>query len=318
MTATSPRPAGPHARLVLAGDVPREVVRDVGRRRTGIKVRRGAYYLDAAVPGAAEHDARRRLEIVRLEAVSRQLPGEHVFSHTSAALLWGLPLWSPPTAVVHVVQQHVPGERRARDVVRHRAALDPSEVVTIGGLPVTSRDRTVLDCVRTLGARDGLVLADAALRAGAGLDALRERLARTTGRGLVRARAVLDAADPGAESPGESVVRFELLRHGLPAPRTQLAVRTRLGRFRADMGWDEWRLLVEFDGLVKYRELAGGEPARVLYEEKRRQEAIEEEGWRVLRVTTPDVRDGAALTARVRRQVPRGADVPLHRRPGLS
>ena len=134
---------------------------------------------------------------------------------------------------------------------------------------------------------------------------------------LARERVLLDVADPGAESPGETVVRFELLRHGLPAPRTQVPVETRLGRFRADLGWEEWRLLVEFDGLVKYRELAGGDPGRVVYEEKRRQEAIEEERWRVLRVTSPDLRDGAALAARARRLAPAGADLTPIPRPGL-
>ena len=128
---------------------------------------------------------------------------------------------------------------------------------------------------------------------------------------------VVEVADGGAESPGESAVRFVLLRYGLPAPQTQVPVRTRLGAFRADMGWEAWRLLVEFDGLVKYRELAGGDPARVLYAEKRRQEAMEEEGWRVLRVTTPDLRDGAGIVERVRRAVAHEAAAAPDRRPGL-
>lgn len=303
-------------RLVLAGDVSRDEIRNATRDGTATRIRRGAYLLAPDGPEPSDHTARREVDLAKIDAVARQLPGEHVFSHESAALLWGLPLWRR-ASTVHVVQRHVPGERRARDVARHRVVLDPTDVAVVGGRRATSRERTVVDCVRSLPARDGLVLADAALRAGVSRQALLERVARTTGRGVVRARSVLDVADAGAESPGESVVRYELLRHALPAPATQVPVRTRLGRFRADMGWEEWRLLVEFDGYVKYSELAAGDPARVLFQEKRRQEAIEEEGWRVLRVTAADLRDGAALVARVRRRIPSSADVALHRRPGL-
>jgi very-short-patch-repair endonuclease len=315
MSTTGGSPPG-STRLVLAGDVSRDDVRRAARDGTATRVRRGAYLLGTVRDASHDHAARRQLELARIEAVARQLPGEHVFSHESAALLWGLPLWNRPSTV-HVVQRHVPGERRAQDVARHRVALDLADVVVLGGRRVTSRERTVVDCVRSLPPREGLVLADAALRAGVSHDALIERITRTTGRGLVRARGVLGVADRGAESPGESVVRYALLRHGLPAPTTQLPLRTRLGRFRADMGWEEWRLLVEFDGFVKYSELADGDPARVVFREKRRQDAIEEEGWRVLRVTAADLRDGAALVARVRRHIPSSANLTLCRRPGL-
>ncbi|MBE7702336.1 hypothetical protein H9623_18755 [Oerskovia sp. Sa1BUA8] len=68
---------------------------------------------------------------------------------------------------------------------------------------------------------------------------------------------------------------------------------------------------------MKYSTLAQGDPAKVLFEEKRRQESIEEEGWRVLRVTMKDLGDGAELVRRVLRLVPPGLTVGLERRPHL-
>lgn len=316
MKRAAPSRAG-EPRLVLAADVPRPVILGGVADGTARRVRRGAYLLGTG-PGPARPtpEQYRAMALARVEAVARQLEGEHWFCGPSAAVLWGLPLWRLPRQV-HVVQRNVPGRGAGTDLVRHRVALAPDDLVTVRGLPVTTLLRTVLDCARALPAREGLVVVDAAVRRGLDPDELRYRASSTRGRGVVRARAVLDSADGGAESPGESVTRYALLRHGLPAPRTQVPVSTRLGRFRADMGWDEWRLLVEFDGFVKYAELAGGDPARVLFEEKRRQEAMEEEGWRVLRVTRADLREEEQVATRVRRLLPRDGATRHVPRPGL-
>ncbi|MFC8922460.1 hypothetical protein [Cellulosimicrobium sp. NPDC057127] len=308
---------GVRSRAVLAAEVPRAVIVEALGNGTATRLRRGAYLFGGAPTGARPSPCHARAAArARIEAVSRQLEGAHWFCGPSAALLWGLPLWALPRGV-HVVQRNVPGRGAGADVVRHRSVIAPHDLATRDGLPVTTLARTVVDCARSLPARDGLVVVDAALRRGVSHDELRRRAASSRGRGVVRARAVIDVADGGSESPGESATRYALLRQGLPAPRTQVPVVTRLGRFRADMGWAEWRLLVEFDGFVKYGELAGGDPARVLFEEKRRQEAMEEEGWRVVRVTRADLRQEEELAARVRRRLPSGAVVPHPRRTEL-
>jgi len=93
-----------------------------------------------------------------------------------------------------------------------------------------------------------------------------------------------------------------LVRFGLPRPELQVPIRTRLGWFWSDLGWTEWKQLIELDGFAKY---AGGpDPARAMFEEKRRQEAIEEEGWGVLRVTAPDLSRQHDLIRRVCRRLP--------------
>jgi len=185
-------------------------------------------------------------------------------------------------------------------VTHHDVVPDESERTTIHGIPVTSLARTTVDCAASLPPMHGLVVADAALRAGVDRDLVDDLLARRAGRrGITRARAVVALADAGAESPGESAARFLVLRDGLPVPCTQVPITTRLGTFWADLGWEAWRLVLEYDGRSKYG-LNGGE---VLVREKRREDAMVEAGWRVLRVTKEDLR-GTELSSRVRRHLP--------------
>jgi hypothetical protein len=168
------------------------------------------------------------------------------------------------------------------------------EHTIVNGLPVTSLERTIVDCACLLRPLPGLVVADAGARSGADPDVLRRLLAERTGRrGIATARALIELADDGAESPGKTATRFVVMRDGLPAPRTQLPVTTHLGTFWADMGWEEWRLLLEYDGRSKYEQAT-----EALIQEKRRHDAIQDEGWRSVRVTKEDLR-GTALTKRL-------------------
>ncbi|WP_147572618.1 hypothetical protein [Cellulomonas massiliensis] len=285
-----------------ASGVPDEWLRQALRDGTWVRVLRGAYARPADV------DAPRDLHLARALAVHRRMRSAHAFSHETAALLWELPLWRVPSDVHlrHAVRQ---GPRTDPSVTRHHGLPSPSETTRRLGLPVTSLALTVVDCARTLRPLDALVVADAALAAGlvrADALALVDEVGR--GRGSARARAVVGLADAGAQSPGESATRWVVLRAGLPAPETQVRVTTRLGTFWADLGWTDARLLLEYDGRVKYAD------PEVLVAEKRRHDAIVEAGWTVLRVTKEDLRDGAALVRRVLARMP----VPLRPRGHLA
>ena len=246
--------------------------------------------------------AARELALARIAAISRALGTPFWFSHESAALVWGCPLWTPPTET-HVIQTIRPGRGGDPSLARHLMSLTPADRQEFRGVPITSLDRTVADCLRQLPPLDALVIADGALRLGADRAAIATRLEALAGqRGVIGARAVLDYADDGAESPWETFVRYVLVRFGLPRPELQVPIRTRLGWFWSDLGWTEWKQLIELDGFAKY---AGGpDPARAMFEEKRRQEAIEEEGWGVLRVTAPDLSRQHDLIRRVCRRLP--------------
>jgi hypothetical protein len=257
------------------------------------RVRRGAYR-PRTPPHASPHVAERELAADRARALHLQLSAEHTLSHTTAALLHGFRLWTPPRTT-HVVQAYNASSVSADDVTRHRLPLGARERVVLGGLPVTSPARTVADCLRASPPLDGLVVADSALASGVRREDVAAVLDRQVpgSRGVRRARHVLELADAGAESAWESWLRYVVLRLGLPRPTTQLEIRTSIGRVRADAGWEKWRLLLEFDGLVKYRTSGDGlapldDPGRVLVQEKRRQEAAERARWRMLRFMASD------------------------------
>jgi hypothetical protein len=115
-------------------------------------------------------------------------------------------------------------------------------------------------------------------------DLERQLNARPSGRGAARARAVLPVADPLAESPMESVLRWLIHTAGLPRPVLQHSIRDKAGLFlgRADFAWPDRKVLVEFDGNV-HRD------RDVFVNDARRQNRLISEGWTVLRFTSADV-----------------------------
>ena len=119
-----------------------------------------------------------------------------------------------------------------------------------------------MDLARQEPFRNGVVVADAALRAGVARNDL-EAVVSTQRRwpGVVRARDVVAFADGRSESPGESVTRAALHREGLPVPEPQVEV-WRWGRFvaRLDLLYRELLLAVESDGAIKFTD-AGVLPA---------------------------------------------------------
>jgi very-short-patch-repair endonuclease len=141
--------------------------------------------------------------------------------------------------------------------VRHCSIQD---IVTVRGLPATSVVRTFRDLRRRLQPVEFLVLADAALR----LD-----LGRFD-----------DLAEP-AESPMETRLRWWLLQSGLPRPQVQTDLRNADGRFlgRADLYYPAVRLVIEYDG-ANHRDR--------LVEDNRRQNALLNAGFRLLRFTVAD------------------------------
>jgi len=297
----------------LDRDVEPDAARGHVARGEWVRVRRGAYVEAAALDGDPLLRAR-QVALARIDAVCRQSRLDAVVSHSSAALVWGLPVFRSPDRT-HVVQTSRRAGNTAPDVARHLRDADDVAAVERHGVRVTTLARTVVDCAQTLGARGGLVVADAAFAAGADRAECELILAGLAGaRGVRTARAVVAFADDGAESPGETLARSALLSIGLPVPQTQVPVATHLGTFWADLGWSEWRLLAEFDGAVKY----GAGTADVVLKEKRRQDAIDEAGWRVMRLTAADLRDPAALLRRLRRVLPTGALARLEPRPILA
>ncbi|MCK9795733.1 hypothetical protein M1843_18465 [Isoptericola sp. 4D.3] len=275
-----------------------EVDAELTRLRPGVYV--------PVSPGAVEARARRELVLARVVAAWSSLDSDVWFSHETAALLHGM--WTYRLADrVHLTQLYPPQVRREDDswdhrflMSRHWTRLPERDRDEAGGVPVTSLERTAVDCARTLSFESALVVMDCALRHGADRSLVRRIIDESRGkRGVVQARRVLDIADTGAESPGETLTRYGLIEAGLPRPTTQIPVLTSLGPRWVDLGWPAARVGIEFDGEVKYTELADGDPDEVRRRERARQRAIEEEGWRIVRSGWPDIDHPHAFHVRV-------------------
>lgn len=99
------------------------------------------------------------------------------------------------------------------------------------------------------------------------------------------ARYALTHANGKAESVGESWCRAQLIDGGLPTPQLQVYYQLPSQDAWVDLDWER-KLIVEFDGMCKYRVPDGAnaaEATRIIQKEKRRQDELEATGPKMLR-----------------------------------
>lgn len=118
-------------------------------------------------------------------------------------------------------------------------------------------------------------------------------------RGIGTVRRALPRVRAGAQSPLESLSRVRLTDLGLPEPDLQVPFYDADGLVGyADMVWDEWRVIGECDGLVKYQSRDD------LVREKAREDRLRALGYIVVRWTWEEImRNPAAVVARIRRAI---------------
>jgi hypothetical protein len=239
--------------------------------------------------------------IARMRAVELIRPGT-VFSHLSAALVWGLPVIGGDLAVPHSVAAVASGGRSMNALRRHAVGV-PIDLRTEGGLTVTSIQDTVLAIAAGYPPEVSVPVLDAALRlpgALAPIDELLELAARLpASSGSARCAWAIKFANAAAGSAGESLSRVAIHRLGFPAPLLQVRFEDALGLIGfVDFWWPDQDVIGEFDGLGKYlrEEFAHGRsPAEVVLEEKRRENRLRALGPRVGRWGWPVARNRSAL-----------------------
>lgn len=276
-----------HARLQREGWTRGQVRRAEADGRLE-RVRRGQWL--APAPDAPQVDHR-----VRLAAALAEAAPLTAASHVSAALLWRLPLRDPVPVVWLTRDGHGGGHDRT-GVHTVLAALDETDVCQVDGFRATSLARTVVDVARTRDRVESVMVADAALHLGLDrADLLRVVDGMRRWPGIAGARRVVEFADGRSESPYESWTRVRIADMGLPAPVLQHEVHTPSGRFvaRVDLALPEHRLAIEYDGEAKYDELVRGRmtPGEAFAREKRRDRALQAEGWTVLHLSKREVHD---------------------------
>jgi very-short-patch-repair endonuclease len=100
--------------------------------------------------------------------------------------------------------------------------------------------------------------------------------------GKRRAQWVVEHARSKIESPLESLARAAIVLAGYPEPVPQVWLSTRSGPYRVDLLDERNRVITEADGKLKY--LTPDE----LWKEKRREDALRDEGFEVVRFTMAD------------------------------
>lgn len=258
------RLGGVASRAALLARLPRSEVDAALRNGTVVRRARGRYALPTA-------DA----DLV----VAHAMCG--VLCLTSAALHWGWAVKQPPSRPQVTVPRNrkvSPAQATAVELHRFRLHLDD-----VAG-SVTSRDRTLLDCLRHLPFADALAVADSALRSGHPRAQLLALARDARGTGAPRMRHVAELATPAAANPFESALRAIALRVPGLQVRPQVTIRASdrlLGR--VDLADERLGIVAEADSF----EWHGGREA--LRRDARRYNALTVDGWLVLRFTWEEV-----------------------------
>lgn len=258
-----------------------------------VKIRHGAY----AIHRGGDPELRHR----QLIAGTWPLLGSGtVLSHGSAALLHGLPTWPAQLEQVSAIHTLAGHGKRTPYLHLQQIRLSDREIVELEGVRVTSLERTAVDSARELDFRRAVAVMDAALRRGADRGVLVEILAVSRRRkGVGVARRAAGFADARAESVWESISRVAIAELGLPMPELQFDVFLNgVWVARTDFAWPEFGVVGEFDGAIKY---SGGpaEAREAVMAEKRRQNLIEEAGWRVVRWDARDLHNPGQFRNRI-------------------
>lgn len=291
--ATSSR----HDGLILASDAARlglqRELRHEFERDALVRLRRGVYVL-AAEWAALGEDKR---YLLRIRAYAAVAEGAAVYSHFSAAALWGLPVVGAWPTEIHLTASAAAGGRSRHGVVRH-SQEHSVDVVEHEGLRVTSVAATAVALARMLRFGQAVAVMDKALhqpRDGAALTtrAALEQACAQLGRvpGRAAAGRALEFASPLSGSVGESMSRAGIFLLGFLAPELQVPHWDQAGLIGyTDFFWRGIGTVGEFDGLGKYlREefTRGRTTADIVIAEKIREDRLRALGLGVFRWDWP-------------------------------
>lgn len=254
----------------------------VATRAHLIELSSEAEFRRAVAGGAISRDSHGRYSLpIATDALraANRLTG--VVSHRSAALHWG---WEvkfvpeQPDVTVRRKRHLSPAQREG--VAVHWADLSPAEVVQ----KVTTRDRTLIDCMRSLPFDEALAIADSALRHRAVTKRHLVDLADSiTGPGARQARRVARAATHLAANPFESVLRAIALDVRGLGVEPQVVIADDEGQGRPDLVDEVRRLVIEAES-HSWHSRRGA-----LRRDCRRYTKLVLLGWRVLRFAWEDV-----------------------------
>jgi hypothetical protein len=262
-------------------------------------------------------DARTRHR-ARVDAVLARSRAGLVVSHASAAVLHDLPWFGPWPDRPTVLAPDRDRAQRLRFCDKVPAMGRSLRTCIVEGVVVTDLVSTAVDIALRFDRGHTLVVLDDVLARGVTRDELLAELdVRPTKRNAARARRMIELADGASESVGESLGRLVMHDLRLPTPVLQYEFRGEPGwRARVDYWFPDQGVVVEFDGMVKYRDRAirnGRTTEQVVIVEKLREDRLRAvpEVRGVGRITWHDVLPGGMAPTTLRRAglpVPHGVD----------
>lgn len=268
------------AELMKTGMTSRDI-HSALKRQELIKLRRGVYLQPRTEQQLDERD----WVIAHHIAECKALKSSSVLTRESAALMWDAPLTRLPRYVHLASSQKDRGKYRkvklhvtAASVIERAHHFDTYQVLT----PTD----TVISCVRPLPAHETLIIANDFLKRDLCLPGpLSEQLHAVQGRGRQKARRIARCLTPQLDSPLENIAYLVLTDSNLEPVNLQMWLTASSGRrYRPDFCWPRLKLILEVDGMVKYKGTYGAAEHRGAYEYQRQRD-LEADGWRIVRTT---------------------------------
>lgn len=294
---------------VLGGVFTREDALDCGYTDMGLRtlvrsgecrrLARGVY----AVPIDGQTAEERHRQLVR--GLLRRFDGRAAASHHSALVLHGLPAHGVDLSRAHLTTLGQ-GHGRVRPEFSLHRRVRGVEFDRIQGCPTVPVALASAQTAAEFGSTPGVIAADAALHRKL---IVQEDLSKAVGRvanwpGGREAQTMAKLADGRSESVGESRLRlaFHVLR--IPVePQYQIRVGDRVIA-RADFRVTGTRLLIEFDGMLKYR---GQDGEEAIIREKKREDLVRRHTWDFERFVWDDLDRLSLIAERVREGCRRAA-----------
>lgn len=232
-------------------------------------------------------------------------PPQSVVSHQSAARLWGGIV--PDDGLVHIT---CVGRRIEVKGIRAHRVRPGQQWTRFRDLPLTSAVCTFLDLSDVLGLVDLVVLGDSLVRAKRVTpEGLVTAANGFTGRSRRLARRAASLVRSDVDSAMESRLRMLIVLAGLPEPVINHKIYWSDGRvrWRFDLSYPEFRIIVEYDGL-QHRE----DPDQWSTDISRR-DWMDAKRWRIVVVIAKGIFRTPAMTLGRIIAVMRDCDMPVPR-----
>ncbi len=223
-----------------------------------------------------------RLDLpTRCAAFQLAVPSPFVFSHFTAAELYGVPIERDPKVHISI---RSPIEPRMRGLTAHRV-IDLGDVWTVKGFPVTSPGRTFVDLASKLDLVS-LVSAGDVLARRSSLAEIDRALDLASGRrGIRLAREARALLEPASKSPQETRTRLILVFAGIPRLDVNRPALGRDGRPFAEPDLGEHNVLVALEVEGAHHQRDPDQWERDIGRDSR----YRDNGWHLIKVTKNDI-----------------------------